>query len=251
MRYNGFFTLAHFSIDSCYSFVFSVRNLLLTHAFLHRWWARKARWADLPTWSILTDWCPRFSAARSSPSLASASASSVHVLWVSDWQGMYCYRLFVSISLFCKLFARLTTVLFVFFLFLFHRAPAAPPVSGAAASVRHGPSTSQRDPRAALQTLSVSVSWLASLYFVRFAPCCLFYFLCSAVLLFVCLAFTLSFFIVFIFNRDKWINYIDLSKRNDFNPSTSFYFWYLDLPLLKTTIRDHVYQSMLNLTLRY
>jgi len=50
--------------------------------------------------------------------------------------------------------------------------------------------------------------------------------------------------------RDKWINYIDLSKRNDFNPSTSFYFWYLDLPLLKSTIRDHVYQTMLNLTLR-
>lgn len=47
------------------------------------------------------------------------------------------------------------------------------------------------------------------------------------------------------------MNYIDLSKRSDFNPSTSHYFWYLDLPLLKATIRDHVYQTIYNLNLRF
>jgi hypothetical protein len=50
--------------------------------------------------------------------------------------------------------------------------------------------------------------------------------------------------------RDGWVNYIDLSKRADFNPSTSYYFWYLDLPLLKAVIRDHAYQAMFNLCLR-
>jgi hypothetical protein len=46
------------------------------------------------------------------------------------------------------------------------------------------------------------------------------------------------------------VNYVDLSKRADFNPSTSFYFWFLDLPLLKSTIRDHTYQTMHNLLVR-
>jgi hypothetical protein len=50
--------------------------------------------------------------------------------------------------------------------------------------------------------------------------------------------------------RDGWVNYVDLSKRADFNPSTSFYFWFLDLPLLKSTIRDHTYQTMHNLLVR-
>ena len=49
---------------------------------------------------------------------------------------------------------------------------------------------------------------------------------------------------------DKWVNYIELSKRGDFSASTNFYFWYLDAPRLKKTIGEHVYQTMHNLTLR-
>jgi hypothetical protein len=53
-----------------------------------------------------------------------------------------------------------------------------------------------------------------------------------------------------LFDRDKWVNYIELSKRNDFNPSTNHYFWYLDLPKLKITIKEHMYQTLYNLTIR-
>jgi len=49
---------------------------------------------------------------------------------------------------------------------------------------------------------------------------------------------------------DKWVQYVELSKRGDFNATSSFYFWYLDLPQLKRSIRAHLYQSMYNLSVR-
>eukprot|EP01038_Epipyxis_sp_PR26KG_P006681 gene6681-9165_t len=51
--------------------------------------------------------------------------------------------------------------------------------------------------------------------------------------------------------RDKWINYVELSKRNDFNPATNYYFWYLDPSKLKITILEHLFTTVTNLRLRY
>jgi hypothetical protein len=50
--------------------------------------------------------------------------------------------------------------------------------------------------------------------------------------------------------RDRWVNYVELSKRGDFNPSSNYYFWYLDLPRLKAALLQHLYQTIYNLRIR-
>ena len=47
------------------------------------------------------------------------------------------------------------------------------------------------------------------------------------------------------------MQYLELSKRNDFNPSSSSYFWYIDLSLLKGRLLEHMHNTMLNLLIRY
>lgn len=49
---------------------------------------------------------------------------------------------------------------------------------------------------------------------------------------------------------DKWVNYLEMSKRGDFNPSSNYYFWYLDLQKLVASILDHFYKAIFNLRLR-
>ena len=46
------------------------------------------------------------------------------------------------------------------------------------------------------------------------------------------------------------MNYVELSKRGDFNPSTNYYFWYLDLPRLKAALLEHLYHAEFNLKKR-
>jgi transcription initiation factor IIE alpha subunit len=50
---------------------------------------------------------------------------------------------------------------------------------------------------------------------------------------------------------DKWVNYIELSKRLDFNSSTNYYFWYLDPQRIKTALLDHLFKAMFNVRLRH
>jgi hypothetical protein len=51
--------------------------------------------------------------------------------------------------------------------------------------------------------------------------------------------------------RDKWVNYVELSKRCDFNPASSYFFWFLDNDRMQSAIVDHLYQAMYNLKIRY
>eukprot|EP01036_Dinobryon_divergens_P029315 gene29315-38392_t len=50
--------------------------------------------------------------------------------------------------------------------------------------------------------------------------------------------------------RDRWVNYVELSKRCDFSPATSFFFWFLDLDRMQSAIVNHLYQSVYNLKIR-
>jgi DNA-directed RNA polymerase III subunit RPC3 len=50
--------------------------------------------------------------------------------------------------------------------------------------------------------------------------------------------------------RDKWVGYLELSKRNDFSPSSTYYFWHLDKPRLELAIIDDMYKTVLNMMIR-
>ena len=50
--------------------------------------------------------------------------------------------------------------------------------------------------------------------------------------------------------RDNWIDYRDVPKRTDYNPSSTHYFWSLDQARLKGVVLNHCYKTLLNLRLR-
>jgi hypothetical protein len=50
--------------------------------------------------------------------------------------------------------------------------------------------------------------------------------------------------------KDKWVEFYEMSKRNDFNPSSTFYFWYVDHRRLDDAILNNMYKTMLNLRMR-
>lgn len=50
--------------------------------------------------------------------------------------------------------------------------------------------------------------------------------------------------------KDKWVDFYELSKRNDFNPGSTYYFWYLDHSRLRQSILNNMYKAVLNLRLR-
>lgn len=50
--------------------------------------------------------------------------------------------------------------------------------------------------------------------------------------------------------KDKWVDFLELSKRTDFNPSSTNYFWYLDHSRLQQSILNNMYKSILNLRTR-
>jgi hypothetical protein len=51
-------------------------------------------------------------------------------------------------------------------------------------------------------------------------------------------------------HREGWVDYLELSKRTDFNPSTTTFFWFLDKTNLEKTILEHSYQAVFNLRSR-
>jgi len=50
--------------------------------------------------------------------------------------------------------------------------------------------------------------------------------------------------------RDKWIDYHDVPKRSDYNPSSTHYYWSLEQARLKSAVLDHCYKTVLNLRIR-
>ena len=51
-------------------------------------------------------------------------------------------------------------------------------------------------------------------------------------------------------SRDGWVDYLELSKRTDFNPSTTTFFWFLDKANLERSILEHSYKTIFNLRTR-
>ena len=48
----------------------------------------------------------------------------------------------------------------------------------------------------------------------------------------------------------KWVNYLELSKRNDYNPSSTYYSWKSDFQMVREMVLESLYQSLLNLRCR-
>jgi hypothetical protein len=50
--------------------------------------------------------------------------------------------------------------------------------------------------------------------------------------------------------KHQWVEYVELSKRADYNPSSTFFFWKLNRKKLTRTLVDELYGCMLHLRLR-
>jgi len=50
--------------------------------------------------------------------------------------------------------------------------------------------------------------------------------------------------------RERWVDYQEISKRSDFNPASTYYFWTLDRDKIVTNLLSNTYKSMINLRLR-
>eukprot|EP01035_Chromulina_nebulosa_P020073 gene20073-26066_t len=50
--------------------------------------------------------------------------------------------------------------------------------------------------------------------------------------------------------RDNWLNYIEFSKRNDYNPASTYYYWYIDNERSTKSLLDNMYKTILNLRIR-
>ena len=50
--------------------------------------------------------------------------------------------------------------------------------------------------------------------------------------------------------RDKWVDFKEISKRSDYNPQSTFYFWRVDYQNLRAIVLEHSYKGMLNLRLK-
>ena len=50
--------------------------------------------------------------------------------------------------------------------------------------------------------------------------------------------------------RDKWVDYVEICKRSDFNPASTYYFWYLDKKKLDKALHETLYMSIYKLRCR-
>lgn len=55
---------------------------------------------------------------------------------------------------------------------------------------------------------------------------------------------------VYRLHKDKWVDYMEVSKRPDFAPSNLTYFWFIDTNKLIETVTSSLYKTMLNIRLR-
>ena len=50
--------------------------------------------------------------------------------------------------------------------------------------------------------------------------------------------------------RERWIDYQEISKRSDFNPASTFYFWTLNREKIVSNLISSSYKAIVNLRLR-
>ena len=50
--------------------------------------------------------------------------------------------------------------------------------------------------------------------------------------------------------REHWIDYQEISKRSDFNPASTYYFWTLDREKIVSNLLNSSYKAIINLRLR-
>ena len=50
--------------------------------------------------------------------------------------------------------------------------------------------------------------------------------------------------------REQWIDYQEISKRSDFNPASTFYFWTLNRDKIVSNLISSSYKAIVNLRLR-
>ena len=55
---------------------------------------------------------------------------------------------------------------------------------------------------------------------------------------------------LYLLYRDNWIDFREVSKRSDFNPQSTFYFWRMDYNHVKSVVLDHAYRGLLNLRIK-
>jgi hypothetical protein len=46
------------------------------------------------------------------------------------------------------------------------------------------------------------------------------------------------------------VNYLELSKRSDFNPASTSFFWFLDQAKMDPLLLEHIYKTMFNIRIR-
>ena len=50
--------------------------------------------------------------------------------------------------------------------------------------------------------------------------------------------------------RDRWVDYIEVCKRSDYTPASTFYFWFLDKAKLENSLKESFYRSIFKLRCR-
>jgi hypothetical protein len=50
--------------------------------------------------------------------------------------------------------------------------------------------------------------------------------------------------------RDKWVDYYEITRRPDFTPAATSYFWYINVTNVLKVILDHLFVSLHHLKLR-
>lgn len=55
---------------------------------------------------------------------------------------------------------------------------------------------------------------------------------------------------LYLLYRDKWVDFREISKRSDYNPQSTYYFWRVDYTHLRGIVLEHSYRGMLNLHIK-
>jgi len=55
---------------------------------------------------------------------------------------------------------------------------------------------------------------------------------------------------LYLLYRDKWVDFREISKRSDYNPQSTYYFWRVDYTHLRGIVLEHSYRGILNLHIK-
>ena len=50
--------------------------------------------------------------------------------------------------------------------------------------------------------------------------------------------------------RDRWVDYVEICKRSDYAPASTFYFWFLDKNKLDNALQESLHRSIFKLRSR-